>query len=85
MTLVALAELADENAIAYSRRSFDTQTFAGPFAVQAQRDLYELIAERIKAGQLPQLDRLLAERTERLQKRERSEQEIAQARERVAA
>jgi ParB/RepB/Spo0J family partition protein len=79
VTLVALAELADEQAIALSRRSFDTQTFAGPFAVQAQRDLYELIAERIKEGQLPQLDRLLAERLERTQARVQREKKLVAA------
>lgn len=79
VTLVALAELADQEAIAFSRRSFDTQTFAGPFAVQAQRDLYELVSERIKEGQLPQLDRLLGERLERIEKRVQDEKELAAA------
>jgi len=63
VTLLALAALADEEAIASSRRSFYTLSFNGAWAAQAKHDLYAIIRERIPEGQLPALDATLAERT----------------------
>ncbi len=60
LVLVALAALADEDALAPTRRSFHTLTFRGPWAGQAERDLYAILRERIKQGQLPALDQALA-------------------------
>ena len=62
LTLIALASLAKEDAIAQSRRSFYTLIFSGPWAAQAKRDLHAIVRERIKEGQLPGLDKILAER-----------------------
>jgi ParB/RepB/Spo0J family partition protein len=62
LTLLALASLADEEAIARTRRSAYRPTFKGPWARQAERDLYTIIRERIKEGQLPALDEILSER-----------------------
>jgi ParB/RepB/Spo0J family partition protein len=62
LTLIALASLVDEEAIAMSRRSHYRLTFAGPWAGQAKRDLNAIVRERIKEGQLPELDTILSER-----------------------
>jgi ParB/RepB/Spo0J family partition protein len=62
LTLIALAELADEDAIAASRRSFYTVSFRGAWGAQAKRDLYAIVRERIHEGQLPALDAILAQR-----------------------
>lgn len=61
-TLIALAELADEDAEAQSNRSSYTLRFDGPWATQAARDLNAIVRERIKEGQCPALDELLANR-----------------------
>ena len=50
ITLIALAVHADEEALAASNRSYHEVSFRGPWAEQAQQDLAELIAERIKPG-----------------------------------
>lgn len=62
ITLIALASLVDQEAVAFSRRSFYSLSFYGPFARQAKRDLNAIVRERIKAGQLEKLDEILAER-----------------------
>jgi ParB/RepB/Spo0J family partition protein len=62
ITLIALAELADQEALAPSRRSWYSLRFAGPWAEQARLDLYEIVRERIKEGQLPALDERLSRR-----------------------
>ena len=62
LTLLALASLADENAVACSRRSFYALSFRGPWAGHAERDLHAIVRERIKEGQLPPLDEILSER-----------------------
>lgn len=62
LTLLALASLADENAVARTRRSSYRLGFTGPWARQAQRDLHAIVRERIKEGQLPALDEILSER-----------------------
>lgn len=67
VSLIALAVFADENAIAPSRRSFYAVSFGGPWGAQAEVDLCEIVRERIKEGQLPALDDLLAERRERIE------------------
>lgn len=61
-TLIALASLADENAIAKSNRSFYTLYFQGPWAIHAARDLNAVVRERIKEGQCEALDALLDRR-----------------------
>lgn len=61
LILIALALLADEQAIAQSRRSYYTLTFHGAWAAQARADLHSIVRERIKEGQLPALDQALAE------------------------
>jgi ParB/RepB/Spo0J family partition protein len=76
LTLIALASLANENdAVPQSRRSYHTLRFRGPWAVQAERDLYAIVRERIKEGQLPALDKVLAKRIAKAAR----EQEIAGA------
>jgi ParB/RepB/Spo0J family partition protein len=62
LTLLALASLADENAVARSRRSLYALSFKGPWARHAERDLHAIVRERIKEGQLPALDEILNER-----------------------
>jgi ParB/RepB/Spo0J family partition protein len=62
LTLIALAALADEDAIAASRRSYYTLSFNGAWAAQAKRDLHAIVRERIQEGQLPALDEVLSER-----------------------
>jgi ParB/RepB/Spo0J family partition protein len=62
LTLLALASLADETAIARSRRSHYRLSYAGPWARQAERDLHTIVRERIKEGQLPALDAILSAR-----------------------
>jgi ParB/RepB/Spo0J family partition protein len=59
ITLIALAVHADEDALAASSRSYHEVSFRGPWAEQAKLDLAELIAERIKPGELPTLDERL--------------------------
>jgi ParB/RepB/Spo0J family partition protein len=61
-TLIALAVLADENAIAASSQSYYTLRFEGPWAAQAERDLHTIVRERINEGLHPALDDLLTER-----------------------
>jgi ParB/RepB/Spo0J family partition protein len=62
ITLIALASLVDEEAIAMSRRSVYGLTMTGPFSRLARRDLNAIVRERIKEGQLERLDAILAER-----------------------
>jgi len=62
LTLIALASLIDEDAIARTQRSNYTVSFSGPWASQAERDLHAIVRERIKEGQLPTLDEILDER-----------------------
>jgi ParB/RepB/Spo0J family partition protein len=64
ITLIALAVLADENAIAATRRSYFTLRFQGPWSQQASRDLHAILVERIKPGQLPALDAAITRRVE---------------------
>jgi ParB/RepB/Spo0J family partition protein len=61
-TLIALASLANEDAVAQSSRSYYELEFEGAWAKQAARDLNAIVRERIKEGQLPALDQLLAKR-----------------------
>jgi hypothetical protein len=79
LTLIALASLVDEDAIAMSRRSYYTLSFSGPWAAQAERDLNAIVRERVKEGQLPELDNILAERIAKDEERARREAEIKQA------
>ncbi len=79
LTLIALASLADEEAIAMSRRSYYTLTFSGPWASQAERDLTAIVRERIKEGQLPELDAILAERITKDEENLALEAQAAQA------
>jgi hypothetical protein len=79
LTLIALASLADEDAIARSRRSFYTLGWCGPWAGQAKRDLHAIVRERIKEGQLPALDELLAERIAKDDENAQLEAEIERA------
>jgi ParB/RepB/Spo0J family partition protein len=65
IVLIALAELADQEAIAQSRRCFYGLAFRGPWAEQAKADLLAIVRERIKGGQLPALDELLTDRSEK--------------------
>lgn len=79
LTLIALASLVDEEAIAMSRRSYYTLRFGGPLAAAAERDLHAIVRERIKEGQLPALDDILTERIAADEENVRRENEIAQA------
>jgi ParB/RepB/Spo0J family partition protein len=79
LTLIALASLVDEEAIAMSRRSYYTLRFNGPLAAAAERDLNAIIRDRIKEGQLPALDDILTERIATDEENVRRESEIAQA------
>jgi ParB/RepB/Spo0J family partition protein len=83
LTLIALASLADENAVANSRRSFYQLRFEGPWALQAKRDLNAVVRERIKEGLLPQLDVLLAERVVEDERAEAHELEVNDAKGRL--
>ena len=80
LTLLALASLADENAIACSRRSLYRLSFKGPWARQAERDLHAIVRERIKEGQLPALDEILGERLAEAEQAAREDEEIRDAR-----
>jgi hypothetical protein len=82
LTLLALASLSDENAIARSRRSHYAVRFTGPWARQAERDLYAIVRERIKEGQLPTLDEVLNARLAEVEQAARHDEEAqaAQAR-----
>jgi ParB/RepB/Spo0J family partition protein len=82
-TLIALAALTDEDAVAQSNRSFYTLSFRGPWATQAARDLNAIVRERIKEGQCPALDELLAERIANHEREAQRETEAEQARLRV--
>ncbi|HXD54950.1 MAG TPA: ParB/RepB/Spo0J family partition protein [Solirubrobacteraceae bacterium] len=82
-TLIALASLADERAIAQSNRSFYTLTFDGPWATQAERDLNAIVRERIKEGQCEALDLLLAERIAKDEAEAEIETHAAEARARA--
>jgi ParB/RepB/Spo0J family partition protein len=82
-TLIALAALTDEDAVAQSNRSFYTLAFAGPWATRAARDLNAIVRERIKEGQCPELDELLAERVANDERQAEREAEAEQARARV--
>jgi ParB family chromosome partitioning protein len=62
LTLIALAALGDEDAIAASRRSHYTLSFNGAWAARAERDLHAIVRERIQEGQLPALDDALSQR-----------------------
>jgi ParB/RepB/Spo0J family partition protein len=79
LTLMALASLVDEDAIAMSRRSYYTLSFSGPWAAQAERDLNAIVRERVKEGQLPELDNILAERIAKDEESARREAEVEQA------
>jgi hypothetical protein len=79
LTLLALASLADENAIARGRRSLYGLTFKGPWARQAERDLYTMVRERIKEGQLPPLDEILNERLAEAEDAARHDEEVQAA------
>ncbi len=79
ITLLALACLADEGAVARSRRSFYWLTFKGPWAAQAERDLHAIIRERIKPGQLPALDEILSERIAEADQAARHDEEVQAA------
>jgi hypothetical protein len=83
VTLIALAALADEDAVAQSNRSFYTLAFEGPWATQAARDLNAIVRERIKEGQCPALDELFAERVANDERQAEREAEAEQARVRV--
>jgi hypothetical protein len=83
LTLIALASLADEAAIARSRRSNYALSFNGPWARQAERDLTAIVRERIKEGQLPALDEILTERLVEAEKACRREEEVQEARVRL--
>jgi ParB/RepB/Spo0J family partition protein len=79
VTLIALASLVDENAVANSRRSFYHLRFEGPWAQQAKRDLNAIVRERVKEGVLPELDMLLAERVVEDEQAEAHELEVKEA------
>jgi ParB/RepB/Spo0J family partition protein len=83
LTLLALASLADEKAIARSRRSLYGLSFKGPWARQAERDLHAIVRERIKEGQLPALDELLSERLSEAEQAARHDEEVQAARVRL--
>jgi ParB/RepB/Spo0J family partition protein len=83
LTLLALASLADEDAIARTRRSGYGLSFKGPWARQAERDLYAIIRERIKEGQLPALDEILNERIAEAEEAARYDEEVQAARVRL--
>ncbi len=83
LTLLALASLADENAIARSRRSHYGLSFKGPWARQAERDLHAIVRERIKEGRLPALDEILSERLAEAEQAARYDEEIQAARVRL--
>jgi ParB/RepB/Spo0J family partition protein len=83
LTLLALASLADESAIARSRRSLYGLSFKGPWARQAERDLHAIVRERIKEGQLPALDELLSERLAEAEQAARHDEEVQAARVRL--
>jgi ParB/RepB/Spo0J family partition protein len=83
LTLLALASLADEEAIARTRRSGYGLSFKGPWARQAERDLHAIIRERIKEGQLPALDEILSERIAEAEEIARYDEEKQAARVRL--
>lgn len=83
LTLLALASLADEDAIARSRRSNFALCYKGPWARQAERDLHEIVRERIKQGQHPALDETLCDRLAAAEQRLRHEEEVQAARVRL--
>ena len=64
LTLIALAMLADQEAIAASRRGWYELTFLGPWADEAAADVLAIVRDRIKEGQLPALDELLRRQSE---------------------
>jgi uncharacterized membrane protein YccC len=79
LTLIALASLVDEQAVATQQRSYYTLHFNGPLAAAAERDLNAIVRERIKEGQVPALDDILTERIAQDEENARRESEIAQA------
>jgi ParB/RepB/Spo0J family partition protein len=83
LTLLALASLADEDAIARTRRSAYGLSFKGPWARQAERDLHAIIRERIKEGQLPALDEILNRRIAEAEETARYDEEVQAARVRL--
>jgi ParB/RepB/Spo0J family partition protein len=83
-TLIALASLVDQAAVAFSRRSYYELSFAGPWAVQAERDLNAIVRERITEGQLPELDVILGDRIAADEQAEQIALERQQARDRIA-
>ncbi len=83
LTLLALASLADEDAVARTRRSSYRLSFTGLWARQAERDLHAIVRERIKEGQLPALDEILSERLAEAEQAARYDEEVTAARVRV--
>jgi ParB/RepB/Spo0J family partition protein len=83
LTLIGLASLVDEEAVAFSRRAYYTLVFQGPWALQAQRDLNAIVRERIKEEQLPDLDAILAARVAEDEQAAAREVEIETARRRL--
>jgi hypothetical protein len=80
LTLIALASLANEEALARSNRSFYEISFSGPWAVQAKRDMNAIVRGRIKEGQLEMLDEILTERLAHDENDLRDEEESIDAR-----
>ncbi len=83
ITLIALAVLADEDAVPQGKRSFYTLRFDGPWAAQAARELNAIVRERIKEGQCAALDELLANRIAKDEQEAEREIEVNEARIRV--
>jgi ParB/RepB/Spo0J family partition protein len=83
IALIALASLADEDAIARTRRSMHQLSFSGPWARQAERDLHAIVRDRIKEGQLPALDAILTKRLAAAEKAAREGEEARAARVRL--
>ncbi len=83
LTLIALASLIDEDAIARTHRSNYTVSFSGPWARQAERDLHAIVRDHIKEGQLPTLDEILDERLADAKQAARHDEEVQAARVRL--
>jgi ParB/RepB/Spo0J family partition protein len=83
IALIALASLADEDAIARTRRSMYQLSFSGPWARQAERDLHAIVRDRITEGQLPALDAILTKRLAAAEKAAREGEEARAARVRL--
>lgn len=78
VVLIAMAALADEDAVANSNRSFHQLAWHGPWARQAEVDLEEIVRERIPEGRLPTLDHGLQQRAARRAERAQEERERAE-------